>query len=85
MEIIEIAKTIKKNGGTLYLVGGAVRDEFIGKPVYDTDYCVTGISKETFLKLFLKAKILGKSFEVFEMEHAQFALARKEQKSGTRT
>lgn len=82
MEIIEIAKIIEQNGGNLYLVGGAIRDEFIGKPVYDKDYCVTGISKETFLKLFPKAKILGKSFEVFEIEREQFALARKEQKMG---
>lgn len=82
MEIIEIAKLIKQNGGTLYLVGGAVRDELIGRKVYDRDYCVTGISKETFIKLFPNAKILGKSFEVFEIEHNQFALARKEQKTG---
>lgn len=85
MEILEIAETIKQNGGNLYLVGGAVRDELIGKPVYDRDYCVTGISKETFIKLFPNAKILGKSFEVFEIEHNQFALARKEQKNGVRT
>lgn len=82
MEIIEIAKTIQKNGGRLYLVGGAVRDELIGRNIYDKDYCVTGISKEMFIKLFPNAKILGKSFEVFEIEHAQFALARKEQKNG---
>lgn len=82
MEILEIARTIKENNGRLYLVGGAIRDEFIGKKVYDRDYCVTGISKETFVKLFPKAKILGKSFEVFEIEHHQFALARKEQKMG---
>lgn len=82
MEIQEIAKIIKQNGGNLYLVGGAIRDELIGKPIYDKDYCVTGISKETFSKLFPKAKILGKSFEVFEIEHNQFALARRETKNG---
>lgn len=82
MEIKEIAEIIKQNGGTLYLVGGAIRDELIGKPIYDRDYCVTGISKETFMRLFPNVKILGKSFEVFEMEHTQFALARKEAKIG---
>lgn len=82
MDIIKIAETIKQNGGNLYLVGGAIRDEIIGKEVYDKDYCVTGISKEKFLELFPKAKILGKSFEVFEISHMQFALARKETKSG---
>ena len=29
MSIIEIANIIKENGGTLYLVGGAVRDEIM--------------------------------------------------------
>lgn len=82
MDIIKIAETIKQNGGNLYLVGGAIRDEIIGKEVYDKDYCVTGISKERFLELFPKAKILGKSFEVFEIGHMQFALARKETKKG---
>ena len=32
MEIEKIAKIIKENGGALYLVGGAIRDEMIGKP-----------------------------------------------------
>lgn len=82
MDIIKIAETIKQNGGNLYLVGGAIRDEIIGKEVYDKDYSVTGISKEKFLRLFPKAKILGKSFEVFEIGHMQFALARKETKKG---
>lgn len=85
MEIERIAKKIRENGGTLYLVGGAIRDEIIGKPVYDRDYCVTGITKEMFISLFPKAKVLGKSFEVFEIEHNQFALARREQKSGIRS
>lgn len=82
MDIKEIAETIKQNNGTLYLVGGAIRDELLGKEVYDKDYCIIGISKEKFIKLFPKAKILGKSFEVFEMGHMQFALARKETKKG---
>ena len=82
MDIKEIAETIKQNNGTLYLVGGAIRDEIIGKEIYDKDYCITGISKEKFLELFPKAKILGKSFEVFEIAHMQCALARKETKQG---
>ncbi len=85
MEIKEIAQIIKQNGGILYLVGGAIRDEQIGKTIYDRDYCITGISKEDFTKLFPKAKILGKSFEVFEINHEQFALARKETKCGIRS
>lgn len=82
MEIEEIANIIKQNGGNLYLVGGAVRDELMRRLIYDRDYCITGISKEKFTILFPSAKVIGKSFEVFEMEHSQFALARKEIKIG---
>ena len=45
MEITKIAEKINKEGGRLYLVGGAVRDEILGKPSYDKDYCVVGINK----------------------------------------
>lgn len=82
MDIVEIANLIKNNGGNLYLVGGAIRDELMGRSIYDKDYCVTGISKEKFVELFPNAKIIGKFFEVFEMENNQFALARKEVKTG---
>lgn len=82
MKIEEIASIIKQNEGNLYSVGGQVRDELMGRPIYDKDYCVTGISKETFINLFPNAKVIGKSFEVFEIEHSQFALARKEIKTG---
>lgn len=82
MDIEKIAKKIKENSGTLYLVGGAIRDEIMGKQIYDKDYCVTGISKEKFAKLFPEAHARGKSFEVFDIERTEFALARKERKIG---
>lgn len=41
--VIEIAKKINDNGGKLYLVGGAVRDEILGIKSSDEDYCVTRI------------------------------------------
>ena len=51
MEIKEIAKKIENSGGRLYLVGGAVRDKMLGKPIYDKDYCIVGLNKEKFLSL----------------------------------
>ena len=82
MDIKQIAKEIKQNGGTLYLVGGAIRDELLGRKIYDRDYCVCGISKERFQQLFPEALVMGKSFEVFSIDNEQFALARKETKEG---
>lgn len=82
MEILEIANKIENAGGTLYLVGGALRDRFIGKENYDEDYCVVGISAEKFEKLFPEAHSRGKFFNVYDMYNKEFAMARKEQKSG---
>lgn len=81
-KIIEIAKKIQENGGTLYLVGGAVRDELLGIKNSDEDYCVVGLSHDEFTELFPEAFERGKSFEVFDMYGKEFALARVERKCG---
>ena len=78
----KIADIIKQNGGRLYLVGGAVRDSMLNRPISDEDYCVVGIDKETFIKLFPESYLRGKSFEVFDIEGKEFALARTEKKTG---
>lgn len=82
MNIIEIANKIKQKGGSLYLVGGAVRDKILKRTSTDEDYCVVGLSKEEFQKLFPTAILRGHSFEVFDLENREFALARKEKKIG---
>ena len=80
--MLEIAKKIKRAGGTLYLVGGAIRNQLLNMPVIDEDYCVTGLSKEQFQILFPEAKIQGKDFPVFILNQKEIALARKERKIG---
>lgn len=82
MSILDIANKINDAGGRLYLVGGALRDELMGKEKHDEDYCVTGLSSEEFGKLFPMAHIRGKSFKVYDIENKEFALARIERKSG---
>lgn len=82
VDIQEIAKIIKQNGGNLYLVGGAVRDELLGIISHDEDYCVTGISFAEFKSLFKEAFIKGKDFPVFSIDNKEFAIARKERKIG---
>lgn len=82
MKIENIAKLIEENGGRLYLVGGAVRDSILNRPIYDEDYCVTGITKDKFIKLFPQAISRGKIFEVFDLDGKEFALARTEKKIG---
>lgn len=81
-KIKEIANKIDKAGGTLYLVGGAIRDEIIGRKVFEEDYCVVHLDKGEFEKLFPEANVRGKEFAVYDIEGTEFALARKERKSG---
>ena len=81
IDILEISNKIKNAGGNLYLVGGALRDCLLGFDVHDKDYCVTGITSDEFVKLFPEANIRGKSFEVFDIENTEFAMARKEKKT----
>ena len=78
----QIAEIIKQNGGNLYLVGGAVRNSLLGLKNHDDDYCVTGITAEQFKNLFPEAHIIGKAFEVFDINGKQFAIARTESKRG---
>ena len=82
INIINIANIIDKNGGRLYLVGGAVRDKLTNVTPHDEDYCITGISSKKFKELFPQAFKRGKAFEVFEIEGKEFALARTEKKIG---
>lgn len=79
-KIHEIAKIIENAGGRMYLVGGAVRDMLLNKPVHDRDYCVTGISQDEFEKLFPDAFLRGKDFPVFDIDNNEIALARVERK-----
>jgi len=47
----------------IYLVGGAVRDRLLGKPVVDRDHVVVGATPEELLQLGYKP--VGKDFPVF--------------------
>lgn len=82
MEILEIANMIRKKGGNLYLVGGAIRNKLLDKEVHDEDYCVVGLNSKVFEEIFPNAILRGKSFAVYDMEGKDFALARKEKKTG---
>jgi len=77
-----IANKIANEGGCLYLVGGAVRDNLLGRTTHDEDYCVTGLSYEKFQEIFPEAHVRGKAFAVFDIDGKEFALARTESKQG---
>ena len=66
----------------IYIVGGAVRDELLGRPSADRDYVVVGATPEAMLAAGFKP--VGKDFPVFlhPQTHEEYALARTERKTG---
>jgi tRNA nucleotidyltransferase (CCA-adding enzyme) len=65
-----------------YLVGGAVRDRLLGRPVIEHDYVVVGATPDDLVALGLRP--VGKDFPVFLHPRTgeQYALARTERKTG---
>jgi tRNA nucleotidyltransferase (CCA-adding enzyme) len=65
----------------LYLVGGAVRDERLGLPVRERDWCVVGATPAEMTDLGYKQ--VGKDFPVFLHPETgeEYALARTERKT----
>ena len=67
----------------IYLVGGAVRDKLLNIEVYENDWVVVGASENELTSKGYKK--IGKDFPVFLHPETkeEYALARKERKSGT--
>lgn len=65
-----------------YLVGGAVRDRLLGRPLVDHDHVVVGATPEAMLALGYRP--VGKDFPVFlhPQTGEEYALARTERKTG---
>jgi len=66
----------------VYLVGGAVRDEQLGLPVKERDWCVVGATPDDLLSEGYRR--VGKDFPVFlhPETNEEYALARTERKTG---
>jgi tRNA nucleotidyltransferase (CCA-adding enzyme) len=65
----------------IYVVGGSIRDGFLGKESNDIDYCVVGATPDDMFDKGFKQ--VGKDFPVFLDEKGEeYALARTERKAG---
>ena len=66
----------------IYMVGGAVRDALLGRPVSDRDWVVVGATPEQMAALGYLP--VGRDFPVFlhPKTREEYALARTERKSG---
>lgn len=71
-----------EHGVEVYIVGGAVRDTLMGRPVSDLDFVVVGSSAANMLAAGFQQ--VGQDFPVFLHPHTgdEFALARTERKTG---
>ena len=69
-------------GMNIYLVGGAVRDQLLGRAVHERDWVVVGAHPEELLAQGYRQ--VGKDFPVFlhPESHEEYALARTERKTG---
>ena len=68
LTVREVAEKVAENGGRVYLVGGCVRDEILGKENKDIDIEIHGISVndvENILDTVGKRLEYGKSFGVY--------------------
>jgi len=70
-----------ETGLTIYLVGGAVRDELLGLPVKERDWVVVGATPEELQQRHFRR--VGKDFPVFihPVTNEEYALARTERKT----
>lgn len=66
----------------IYLVGGAVRDQLLNRPVHERDWVVVGATSEQMLQQGYRP--VGKDFPVFlhPETREEYALARTERKTG---
>jgi len=66
----------------VYLVGGAVRDELLGRAVSERDWVVVGATPEQMQRLGYRP--VGRDFPVYlhPQTHEEYALARRERKIG---
>lgn len=85
-------QALRKAGGTVYVVGGAVRDTLLGKEPKDIDLMVTGVDpervKEALSAVPGRVDITGKDFGVFRYatkgRDVEVALPRTEKSTGAR-
>jgi tRNA nucleotidyltransferase (CCA-adding enzyme) len=87
------SSALRKAGGVVYVVGGAVRDALLGKEPKDIDLMVTGLPTNTVSKTLEKVgrvNLTGKDFGVFRVRQAgapiedevEIALPRRERSTG---
>ena len=87
-DALEIAREVQKAGARALVVGGAVRDLLLSRPVKDIDIEVFGMDAPSLMELLSRRwplDLVGQSFGVIKLGHSDIdiSLPRRERKSGT--
>ena len=91
LQDLPFKQEVEQLGGKIYSVGGAVRDEFLGKESKDLDLLITGIPMEELEQILSKygrVDAVGKSFGILKFkpegatEQIDIAIPRTEKPSG---
>lgn len=91
-EVQPAVRAILSCGGSVYLVGGAVRDELLGRVSKDQDFLVRGMHLDRLTDLLNamgRANVVGEAFGVVKFKpfgserEYDFALPRKERSTGS--
>jgi tRNA nucleotidyltransferase (CCA-adding enzyme) len=84
--IIQLATTLRDDGGRALLVGGCVRDELMHRQPKDWDLEVYGIEParlREILDQFGSVNVVGEAFTVYKLDaHLDVSLPRRERKTG---
>lgn len=85
-KVLRLARAVKEEGGRALLVGGCVRDPFLGIEPKDWDVEVYGVEParlRQLLETFGPVNVVGEAFTVYKLgQHLDVSLPRRERKSG---
>lgn len=84
--LVEIARAIAQYGGRAYIVGGWVRDFYMGRPSKDIDVEVFWMQPDVLARIlnqFGSVNCVGESFEVLKLDNEfDFSIPRRDSKTG---
>src|ERR1700716_4026454 len=85
-QLLMLAKAVRREGGRALLVGGLVRDEWMGQQRKDGDVEIYGIEPQRLRELldaFGPVNVVGEAFTVYKLgAHLDISLPRRERKTG---